>query len=384
MYWNAASDEHEAELRAQLFRIVDPFPTVPPALLSSAEIADYARVTAMLFPFFPTRDRLKGASYEVQPGGRYTYWDESGRIVQEQIGASGTYNLRANSITFVQLESKFFLPDYIAARFNLRIKHVHRGILLGTGPLVDPGFKGNLLIPLHNLTSDDYEISGNEGLIWVEFTKTSWRPSMGSRYIEDQISDRLGKFFSIPRDKTDLPPETYFQKANGGMPIRSSIPDAIRVARENSDRARESANLSETNVKDARRETERISRRFRNLGLAGFFGGLIALVAILVGLCTAMISVSQSVQTTHTLAAAVQSTADKAKSSGSDALALAKSNRDDLVKIRNMNATEERLASAEASKIDALQKQIDKVVSEMDQAIKTLDATVPRPTGKRK
>ena len=50
---------------------------------------------------------------------------------------------------------------------------MHRGLLLGTGPLVDPGFHGRLLIPLHNLTSDEYTIRGDEGLIWMEFTKTS-------------------------------------------------------------------------------------------------------------------------------------------------------------------------------------------------------------------
>ena len=44
---------------------------------------------------------------------------------------------------------------------------------MGTGPLVDPGFEGKLLIPLHSLTADDYEIEAGEGLIWVEFTKLS-------------------------------------------------------------------------------------------------------------------------------------------------------------------------------------------------------------------
>ena len=59
---------------------------------------------------------------------------------------------------------------------------MHRGLLVGTGPLVDPGFRGKLLIPLHNLTLDAYEIRGDEGLIWVEFTKTSFKP-------EDEVKE---------------------------------------------------------------------------------------------------------------------------------------------------------------------------------------------------
>ena len=51
------------------------------------------------------------------------------------------FTLEANSIAFVQVEPVFRLPDYIALRFNLKITHVHRGIL-----------------------------------IWIEFTKTSSLP----------------------------------------------------------------------------------------------------------------------------------------------------------------------------------------------------------------
>jgi hypothetical protein len=48
------------------------------------------------------------------------------------------------------------------------------GPLLGTGPLVDPGFRGKLLIPMHNLTASDYELATKEALIWIEFTKTTY------------------------------------------------------------------------------------------------------------------------------------------------------------------------------------------------------------------
>jgi hypothetical protein len=51
------SDE-EAQVRALKFKQVDPFPDIKPALLSAADIEDYSRVTAMLFPFHAEPETL--------------------------------------------------------------------------------------------------------------------------------------------------------------------------------------------------------------------------------------------------------------------------------------------------------------------------------------
>ena len=74
--------------------------------------------------------------------------------IEFDISEDGSFELPPNTISFIQIEPKIRLPDYIAIRFNLRITHVHRGLLLGTGPLIDPGFSGIPLIPLHDLTSE--------------------------------------------------------------------------------------------------------------------------------------------------------------------------------------------------------------------------------------
>jgi deoxycytidine triphosphate deaminase len=181
-YYFAETDD-EAKSRADFFKELDPFPDLPAALLSSEHVSDYVRVTGLIHPFYPTKDRLKPASYEAR-AKRFIRWDDDGRKIITDVKDGDSYELSENSIVFVQIESKIRLPDYIALRFNLRIKHVHRGLLLGTGPLVDPGFGGDLLIPLHNLTSEIYVIKVDEGIIWIEFTKTShnrqkWPPHQG-------------------------------------------------------------------------------------------------------------------------------------------------------------------------------------------------------------
>ena len=92
------------------FRNFDPFPHVPCALLSNDHIKDYVRVTAMLCPFFPTDERLKKpASYEAWPK-RFIRWDKSGKKLIDDIDKGDYerhgYELKENSITFVQIEFK--------------------------------------------------------------------------------------------------------------------------------------------------------------------------------------------------------------------------------------------------------------------------------------
>ena len=116
--------------------------------------------------------------------------------------------------------------------------YVHRGLLLGTGPLVDPGFGGKLLIPLHNLTSSEYNIDTTEALIWIEFTKTTYGfvpfvPGVGgpTSPMREPMASQDRHFAPFPARKKFKTPDYYLRKANAGNPIRSSIPDALEQGR---------------------------------------------------------------------------------------------------------------------------------------------------------
>jgi hypothetical protein len=65
------------------------------------------------------------------------------------------------------------LPHYIAARFDLAIEFIYQGILLGTGPQVDPGFQGYLSCPLHNISSAAVHIQMGQAFAKMDFAKTS-------------------------------------------------------------------------------------------------------------------------------------------------------------------------------------------------------------------
>jgi len=231
-YPDMAGSDTDAEARFQLTKNVDPFPEIGEALLNSADISDYVRMTGMLYPFHC--DKLKSGSYEAAILGRCIWWDEKGERQEKQLNEENKeeFVLKANSIAFVQVEPFFRLPDYIALRFNLKITHVHRGILLGTGPLIDPGFVGRLLIPLHNLTTNEYMFKCGEGLIWIEFTKTSCLPTANRKTPNSLGLTKRGEYIRFPDDKQKKEPEYYFSKASLHKPIRSSIPEAVRESRD--------------------------------------------------------------------------------------------------------------------------------------------------------
>lgn len=269
-----ASSEEEAERRYLRWVNEDPFPSVPAALLNSADIRDYVAVTGMVTPFRDVENNLKPASYEVALLGDYVLWD--GGIRREGTIRQGEpFTLEPNSIAFVSLEPTFRLPAYMALRFNLRITHVYRGLLLGTGPLIDPGFRGKLSIPLHNLTTNAYDILGGEGLIWMEFTKLSPDPGRPAR--RRDAAGRLGTVTPLEDYKRSmLTVRDYLHRAAHGRPIQSSIPVAVNEALEHSEEASARATGAEASARGIRR-----------------FIAVSSIIAILFGLVTAATLVLQ-------------------------------------------------------------------------------------------
>jgi deoxycytidine triphosphate deaminase len=230
---------------------------IPPSLLSAEDIRAVVMATGLISPFYMhgRKPRLKKASYEGRIGDK-AYLFENGRIVPATFNDDKLY-IPENSIVFVESDLDFRLPEYIALRFNLHIEHVHRGLLLGTGPLVDPGFWGKLCIPLHNLTSEPYEIPRGEGLIWLEFTRTTSR-------------------ISTPEEALGVAPSTsgywdildFIKKAAKGVggasnvSIQSSIGGALLSAH------------------DAAKNAERYTLWLSGLGIVSIIALIVAIIAL--------------------------------------------------------------------------------------------------------
>ena len=226
-----ASSDEDAEERYNLCKSSDPLPDVDPALLNSGDAYEYICHAGIIYPFTDEdtrKKKFKTASYEIDLLGKAWFTDEKGERHDEPLENGKKFVFPKNSIVYIIPEVKFRLPDYIALRFNLKITHVHAGLLLGTGPLVDPGYKGQLMIPVHNLTSKDYHVSGGEGFIWVEFTKLSRHKSWDQSGGRDGATDYF-KFEGSKKNRK-FDPQACLDKATGGTPAVSSIPKTLEEA----------------------------------------------------------------------------------------------------------------------------------------------------------
>lgn len=226
--------EHSASARYEKFRDFDPFEEIPPALLNAGHIASYAIACGMIEPF--ERDKLvKPATYLVKVEGDCRYVDEAGKFVsfylssdpadrQNHLDVRDRVRLEPNSVCFLTLAPEFRLPAYLGARFNLLIRDVYRGLLVGTGPLVDPGFTGRLSIPIHNFTNQKYFLRAGEGLLYFEFTKLSWSNPSPTRERPVWLPAPISVQPPFPKSKAKRKNlDDYLLEATGGGPPTSSF-----------------------------------------------------------------------------------------------------------------------------------------------------------------
>lgn len=289
-----AETRADAEERYRATKECDPFPDVPPSLLNSAHIEDYAIETAMVFPY--QRERRKTASYAIRIGERMSFFDPDKPRggTYHDLKPFESFELPPNSLVYVQTKELFQLPNYMAVRFNLHIELVHKGLLLGTGPLVDPGFSGQLLIPLHNMTANTYVLAEDDEVIWVEFTKVSPHPDWIEADRQAGIPGYpVAGFAPFPGPKTDLTPADYFKRARRPHESRpdagpyefpaNAIPGEVGRAAEMAARAGAEAQSATTTV-----------NRIRNFGLVAALVAAFGLILPIFGLIGDATSMVQS------------------------------------------------------------------------------------------
>ena len=262
-----AESGEEVDPRWERWRDHDPFPEIPPALLNSADLQDYVAVTGMIDPFLPSKETLKPASYSIPLKGEVLFWEEdfderSGTMQRTErcfeLKSGDHLRLRRNSIVYVTLAPVLHLPNYIAARFNLTIMDIYRGLLVGTGPLVDPGFVGQIHLPLHNYTANHYAVVADEAMVWMEFTKLSPNEKWTGPISEPPV--RRASFTGFPPKKLERRAISDYLKDH--EPVVSSIPQLVQQTSESARIAAQEA------------------RGLRNVSLAAAVGVAVAILAI--------------------------------------------------------------------------------------------------------
>ncbi len=252
---------------------------IPHSLLSAEHIVDVVKETGLISPFYTgggRNSRLKKAAYEGRIGRKaYIYNGDSTPRQTFDSNTDDFLKVPKNQIVFVECDLVFRLPEFIALRFNLQIRHVHRGLLLGTGPLIDPGFCGRLCIPLHNLTDEDYYLPKDEGIIWLEFTKTTSSPTAAQNPIGRPPLGR--KFWGNIEEFLIKASEQYgYDKTKPKIPIRSSLPTMLLDTKLDVEKSAAAAQEAAVAAKAAKKSADTT----RLIGIVSALGAAIGIITL--------------------------------------------------------------------------------------------------------
>lgn len=193
-------------------------------MLSSPQIAFCVKEYDIIHNF--DAKCLGPATYNMRLG-KIAFIKEHDSLMTVKLGESEDRNrgiqefveLKPNALIFVTTYEKFNLPKDIIARFNLKSKWVHRGLLLGTGPIVDPELVARLLIPIHNFSSEPVQLHYKKEIISVEFTRTL-NPSTTFDDKSHVVSES-DTIKYVPNENRFFNPEKYKDRA--GKIVSSSV-----------------------------------------------------------------------------------------------------------------------------------------------------------------
>lgn len=201
--------------------VEDPYPDVTGVLLS--DVLELYIEKANMIEHVDLPCCLAPASYNLRIGDEY--WIMGKKL---ELGEGSSTEIPPFGFIYVKSFEKLRLPIYMVGRINIRVKQGFKGLLLATGPQVDPGFVGHLYFPLHNFSSSSVKLEYKDKIVTIDFLKTSKVTSDNKKLRslwEDNILDHLegceGKSILLfDKDNWDRDFLSYFKD---GPPARSAL-----------------------------------------------------------------------------------------------------------------------------------------------------------------
>jgi len=115
----------------------------------------------------PFEERLvQPASYDFRVGRQGA---TTSKKVITDIEKEGYLLLEPGDFTVITVFERVKLSPQHVARFGLRSKYAREGLIATTGPQIDPGFEGRLILGLTNLTPKQIILAFKEELVTLEF-----------------------------------------------------------------------------------------------------------------------------------------------------------------------------------------------------------------------
>ena len=144
----------------------DPFPEVTGVLLSD-KIEDYIEKTGLIMLY--DKKNIEPASYDLRLGSE-CYTKAKRRLLRDD---DPDFLIEPYELAVISIYENLNVPRYLVGRWNIRIGLIYKGVLLVSGPQVDPGFRGRLYCTIFNLSTTTIRLRYKEHVATIDFAKTS-------------------------------------------------------------------------------------------------------------------------------------------------------------------------------------------------------------------
>ncbi len=134
-------------------------------ILTNEQIIESCKKGDILIDPFE-ESQLQAASYDFRVGsqGATTSTKKLVNIKEE-----GYLLLQPGDFGVITVFEEIKLGHQNAARFGLRSKYARKGLIATTGPQIDPGYHGRLILGITNLTPKPVSLPYKDDLVTVEF-----------------------------------------------------------------------------------------------------------------------------------------------------------------------------------------------------------------------
>jgi dCTP deaminase len=134
-------------------------------ILTAQQITEaYRQGSIVVDPF--DENQVQGATYDLRVGEQGASTSTK-KIIN--IRETGYLLLQPGDFAVVTVLEELRLGPQYAGRFGLRSKYARKGIIATTGPQIDPGFHGRLILGVTNLTPRPISLPYKDDFVSVEF-----------------------------------------------------------------------------------------------------------------------------------------------------------------------------------------------------------------------
>lgn len=140
-----------------------------PGVLLSDQIDHYAVTFKMIDPYHP--EKLKPAAYELSVGDLYSIGGNTHVLAKDP--PNNEIVISPFEVVIIQTLERLNLPEFLIARWNVRVRWAYQGLLWVGAAQVDPGFRGFLSCPLYNLSDKPVRLHYGDEIAVIDFVTTT-------------------------------------------------------------------------------------------------------------------------------------------------------------------------------------------------------------------